>query len=411
MQLDIRQNAFEGTPQAEEGSLGVDHSSTEEGIDLIQVGLLLWQNRKTILRFAVTVAVLTALIVFFVLKPTYTAQAVFLPPQSAPGSAMTQLAGQLGSFGALGALGGLKNPADVYIGILGSRTIADSLIKRFDLQRVYKTKRLSDTEKVLKGSSKFVAGKDSLITISVEDKDPNLAASLANGYLEALYEQNGSLALTESAQRRVFFEQQLAHEKNALADAEVELKRTQEQTGLIAPIGQAQVEIEAIQRLQAEITSRQVEFRVLQQSSTEQNPAMIRERAEIEELQEHLRKLENDSTKRTPGNVQAPTSKVPELALEYIRKQREVKYHETLFELLARQYETARLDESREAPLLQVVDKAIVPDKKSGPHRTLLVMASLFAGLAAGAFWVVLVDALKNLKRSRFPQPSSGERA
>lgn len=311
---------------------------------------------------------------------------------------MTQLAGQLGSFGALGALGGIRNPADVYVGILGSRTVADTLIKRFDLQRVYKTKRLSDAEDVLKGNSKFVAGKDSLITISVVDKDPNRAASLANGYLDALYEQNGSLALTESGQRRVFFEQQLAREKNALADAEVELKRTQEQTGLIAPFGQAQVEIEAIQQLRAQITSRQVELGVLQQSSTEQNPAVVRLQTEIERLQGELRKLENGSSKRTPGSVQAPTAKVPELALEYVRKQREVKYHETLFELLARQYESARLDESREASLLQVVDKAVVPDKKSGPHRALLTLAGMFLGFLAGALWVILSTSLKNIK-------------
>jgi len=411
LQLDIRQNAFEGTPQAEEGSVGLDHSSTEEGIDLIQIGLLLWQNKKTILRFTATTAVLTTLIVFFVLKPTYTAQAVFLPPQSAPGSSMAQLTGQLGSFGALGALGGIKNPADVYIGILGSRTVADTLIKRFDLQHVYKTKRLSDTEKVLKGNSNFVAGKDSLITISVVDKDPNRAASLANGYLEALYEQNGRLALTEAGQRRVFFEQQLTHEKDVLADAEIELKRTEEQTGMIAPGGQAEMAIEAIQQLRAQITSRQVELSVLQEGATDQNPAVVRTQTEIENLQSQLRKMESDSSRRSPGSVQAPTAKVPEFALEYVRKQRDVKYHETLFQLLARQYDQARLDESREAPVLQVVDKAIVPDKKSGPHRTLLVLASLFVGLAVGAFWVVLVDALKNLKRSRFPQPSSGEHA
>lgn len=399
MQLDIPQNAFEGTPQAEEGSLLSNHASTEKGIDLIQVGLLLWQNRKTILRFTAATGVLTALIVFFVLKPTYTAQAVFLPPQIAPGSAMSQLAGQLGSFGALGALGGIKNPGDVYIGILGSRTIADTLIKRFDLQSVYKTKRLSDTEKMLKANSTFFAGKDSLITINVVDKDPTRAASLANGYLDALYEQNGRLALTESGQRRAFFEQQLAHEKDALADAEVELKRTQEQTGLIVPFGQAQAEIEAIQQLRAEITSRQVELGVLQQSSTGQNPTVIRVRTEIEKLQEQLGKLENDPAKRAPGSVQAPTAKVPELSLEYVRKQREVKYHETLFELLARQYESAKLDESREAPLLQIVDKAMVPDKKSGPHRALLVLASLFVGLALGALRVILSTSLKNWNR------------
>lgn len=399
MQLETPLNTSEGASQGEEKSQRFDHSSAEVGIDSIQVALLLWQNKKTIFRIAVATSFLTALIVFFVLKATYTANAVFLPPQSPPGSAMSQVAGQLGSLGAIGALGGLKSPGDVYIGILGSRTIADALIQRFDLQRVYKTKRLSDTEKELKGNTKFVYGKDSLVVISVEDRDPRRAANLANGYLDSLREQNGRLALTDSAQRRVFFEQQLVREKDALADAEVELKRTQEQTGIIAPVGQAEVAIEAIQQLRAQITSRQVELSVLQQGATNQNPAVVRTQAEIENLQEQLRKLESDSSQRNPGSVQAPTSKVPDLTLQYIRKLREVKYHETLFQLLARQYEQARLDESREAPLLQVVDKAIVPDKKSGPHRALLVLAGMFVGLVAGAVWVILSTSLKNRNR------------
>lgn len=393
MQLDSVQNISESGSPSEARLSQFSGASTEEGVDLLQFAFLLWQNKKTIFRFAVAAGILTALIVFFVLKPTYTAEAVFLPPQSSPGSAMSQLAGQLGSLGsvgALGGLGGLKSPGDIYVGILESRTIADTLIKRFDLQHVYKKKRLSDTEKKLKSNSKFVSGKDTLITISVEDHDPQRAADLANGYLDALYEQNGRLALTESGQRRVFFEQQLAREKDALADAEVDLKKTQEQTGLIVPSGQALAAIDAIQSLRAQITSRQVELSVLQQSATNDNPEVVRIRTEIEGFQAQLRKLEDDSSQRTPGNVQAPTAKVPELALEYIRKQREVKYHETLFELLARQYELARLDESREAPLLQVVDKAIVPDKSSGPLRGLLLVAGILLGLILGIGWVFL---------------------
>jgi tyrosine-protein kinase Etk/Wzc len=119
MQLETPLNAAEAAAQAEQKTRQLDDSSAEDRIDLIQVALLLWRNKRTILRFAVATALLTALIVFFVLKPTYTANAVFLPPQSSPGSAMTQLAGQLGSLGAIGALGGIKNPGDVYIGILG----------------------------------------------------------------------------------------------------------------------------------------------------------------------------------------------------------------------------------------------------------------------------------------------------
>lgn len=401
MQLETPLSASEGASQTENESRQIDETSAEDGLQLIQVVLLLWRNKKTLLRFTVATTVLTAGIVFFVLKPTYTANAVFLPPQSPPGSTMSQIAGQLGSLGAIGALGGLKNPGDLYIGILGSRTIADALIQRFGLQSVYKTKRLSDTEKELKGNTKFVYGKDSLVVISVVDRDPRRAANLANGYLDALYEQNGRLALTEAGQRRVFFEQQLAHEKDALADAEVELKRTQEQTGMIAPVGQAEAAIEAIQQLRAQITSRQVELSVLQQGATNQNPSVVRIQTEIENLQSQLRKMENDSSRRSPGSVQAPTAKVPEFALEYVRKQRDVKYHETLFQLLARQFEQARLDESREAPVLQVVDKAIVPDKKSGPHRALLTLVGMFLGFLAGALWVILRGAFNNLRSAK----------
>ncbi len=249
---------------------------------------------------------------------------------------MSQLAGQLRHSGHyLYALRELK-VRDVYIGILESRTACDTFITAVDLQSVYETKKLSDTEKALKENTKFVYGKDSLVVISVVDRDPRRAANLANGYLDALYEQNGRLALTEAGQRRVFFEQQLSHEKDALADAEVELKRTEEQTGMIAPAGQAEMAIEAIQQLRAQITSRQVELSVLQQGATNQNPAVVRTQTEIENLQSQLRKMESDSSRRSPGSVQAPTAKVPEFALEYVRKQREVKYHETLYQCARR---------------------------------------------------------------------------
>jgi uncharacterized protein involved in exopolysaccharide biosynthesis len=371
----------------------------EQKIDFMQLALILLQGKKMILRFILIAAALMAIVAFLVLKPTYTAEAVFLPPQNTPGSSMSQLASQLGSLGAMGMLGGLKSPGDVYLGILGSRTITDSLISRFDLQDVYKTKKLSDAEKVLRSNSKFVSGKDTLITILVKDHDPKRAADLANGYLDALYEQNGRLALTEAAQRRLFFEEQLQREKNALADAEVQLKTTQEQTGLISPGGQAQVEIEAIAQLRAQIASREVTLGSLRQAATDQNPEVVRLQTEISGLQNQLQRLQNDNPKFQPGNVQPPTAKVPQLALEYVRRQREVKYHEVLFDLIARQYEAARLDESRESPVLQIVDRAIVPDKKSGPSRTLLVLGGAFLGAFLGAVWVLFRRAVGNLEQ------------
>jgi tyrosine-protein kinase Etk/Wzc len=297
----------------------------------------------------------------------------------------------------MGGLGGLKSPGDVYVGILESRTIADSLIRQFDLQRVYKKKKLSDTVNQLHKRSTFISGKDTLIRVSVEDHDPQRAANLANGYIDALREQNGRLALTEAAQRRLFFQEQLEREKNALADAEVELKKTEEQTGLIAPAGQAQVAIEATSQIRAQIASRQVELAAVRQGATDENPQVVRLQTEINGLEQQLQKMENDPRSRTSGSVQMPTAKVPELALQYVRKLREVKYHEMLFELISKQYESARMDESRDAPLLQVVDRAVIPDRRSGPPRALLMAASLVLGAFLGIAWVGIKYILRKL--------------
>lgn len=386
-----------GTSSNDRSNVDLSNSVQENQLDLMELTILLLQGKKTIFLFMVAAVVITAIIVFGLMRPMYTAEAILLPPQTAPGSGIAQLASQLGPLGAVGALSGLKSSGEVYLGILGSRTIADSLIKQYDLQKVYKTKKLSDTVKILKNRSNFESGKNTLIAISVEDHDPKRAADMANSYMEALREQNGRLALTEAAQRRLFFEQQLEREKNALADAEVELKRTQEQTGLIAPGGQAQMEIETMAQTRAQITNLQVEMASLKQGATDNNPQVVRLQTQISDLQQQLRRLENDPANRQPGSLQLPTSKMPELALEYVRKQREVKYHEVLFELIAKQYEAARLDESRESPVLQVVDRAVIPDKKSGPHRTLLMVLSCFLGLIAGAVYVLLVSFTRKL--------------
>jgi tyrosine-protein kinase Etk/Wzc len=373
-----------------------DRAEEEESeIDLSELGKALLNSKKTVFLFALTFAILTAL-AMLVMKPTYTAEADFLPPNptsSGASLASSALLGQLG--GASTALSGLKDPTLIYIGILGSRTVADNLIKQFDLANVYKTKKLSQTEKALKAHSKFVSGKSTITTISVEDHDPKRAADLANAYLAELHRQNDRLALTEAGQRRLFFQQQLEQEKNSLADAEVELARSQEKTGLIQPGGQAQLQIETIARTQAEIASREVQLAALNQGATEQNPEVIRIRSEIAGLTAQMKRLENSSSQGGAGDIQVPTSKVPELTLIYLRKARDLKYHEELYQLLLRQYASAELDESRSAPLLQVVDYAVVPDTKSGPHRALMTLIGLFLGASVGAAWVLVRQKLR----------------
>jgi len=368
-----------------------ERSEAEEAtIDLFELGRILWNQKKTVVPFALIPAVLTALVVF-VVKPTYTAEAAFLPPNSMSSGtsiAFPALLGQLGGAGA--ALTSLKDPTLVYIGILESRTVTDDLIKQFDLAKVYHTKKLSQTEKALKSHSKFVSGKNTITTISVEDHDAKRAADMANAYLAELHNQNSRLALTESAQRRLFFQQQLEKEKNAMADAEVDLARSQEKTGLIQPSGQAQLQMETIARTQAEIDIREVQLAALNQAATEQNPEVIRIRSEIAGLTAQLNRLENSNNQGGAGDTQVPTSKVPQLTLIYLRKARDLKHHEELYQLLLRQYASAQLDESRSAPVLQVVDYAVVPDARSWPPRTLLILIALILGAMAGMVWVVV---------------------
>ena len=370
------------------GGSGRAAEESEDEVDVLGLALTILRNKGTVLRIAIVATVLV-LIVVLLIPSTYTAEATFLPPNSLSSSSSALLE-QLGSLGAMGgALGSLKDPSQIYIGILGSRTVADNLIRQFGLQKVYREKKLSRAEKELASRSKFASGKDSIVTVSVEDHDPKRAADLANAYLTELHTQNDRLALTEAAQKRLFFEQQLVAEKDQLANAEVDLARTQEQTGLIQPGGQAELQISTIAQTQAEIAFRQVQLASLSQGATEQNPDVIRLRSEIAGLRTQLSKLENSSDKSRVGNVQEPISKVPELTLVYVRKEREVKYHEALYDLLLRQYEVAKLDESRSAPMMQVVDNAVVPDTKSGPHRTLLILLGAFFGLILGIVWVV----------------------
>ena len=270
------------------------------------------------------------------------------------------------------------------------------LIQRFDLLSVYGVKLESDAVRRLAANTNVDVGlKDTIVTITVTDKTAARAKALADGYLDALRETNGRLALSDSSQRRQFFDQQLAREKNNLADAEVELKKTEEQSGLIAPTGQTTLQIETIAQTRAQIAIREVQLAALRQSATDQNDSVVRLHSEITDLESQLSRLENGATKQGEA---IPASKVPALQLDFVRKEREVKYHEALFEMLARQLESARMDESRDAPLLQVLDHGSLPDRKSSPHRSLFALAGFIGGLFGGCMWVLAREYMQSAR-------------
>ncbi|HZQ42560.1 MAG TPA: Wzz/FepE/Etk N-terminal domain-containing protein [Acidobacteriaceae bacterium] len=380
-------------------------AARRDSVDVLDLLLVLAHRRRLI--FLVTAAgLLAGVMLSLLLKPNFTATAVILPPQqeSSTASLLNQL-GPLASLGGASALG-LKNPADMYVGILGSRTIADNLIGQFKLQHVYKLKNMQETRKVLKSNTDIEAGKDGLIQISVTDHDPNRASELANAYVDQLYSMNSNLAITEAAQRRVFFDQQLNGEKKELENAEDDLRATEQKTGLIQLTSQAQMIINSIAQLRAEIASREVELQSLRTSSTEQNPDVIRVNEEIATMRAQLAKLEDNQHRQVqPGDIAIPAGNVPQESLEYLRKYREVRYHETLFDLLTKQYEAARIDEAKSAPIIQVVDHAIPPDKRSGPKRLLILVGTTFAAFIFSSIWVLVMHGFRVM--GRHPQYSS----
>jgi tyrosine-protein kinase Etk/Wzc len=365
----------------------------QNGVDLFDLLLVLSEARKSI---AIWVAICVVLggTFSFLAEPTFSAAALILPPQQSQ-SLSSSMMGQLSSLVALTGGGSIKTPEDMYIGILESRTIADHVIEKFHLLELYKTKKMEDARVSLRRNSRFLASKDGLIHVVVDDHDPNRASEMANAYVDELYSMNSHLAITEAAQRRVFFDQELAEEKSALAIAEDDLKQTAEKTGVIQLSGQAQSIIVTLAHLRAEIASREVQISSMRTFATDQNPNTVRVQEEINSLRDQLSQLEKDPRNPQLSTVGIPAGKVPAISLEYLRKLREVRYHETLFELLSKQYEAARIDEAKAAPVIQVVDRAVPPDKKSGPHRLLITLGCGFIGFCLGYLFAAVTQALR----------------
>jgi len=390
-----------GTLHQEDLRQASESAGKEHTADVLDILLVLAEERRLVLWLGISGFVLGAALAVLI-RPTFTATSILLPPQQQSSSA--SLLNQLGSLASLAGGGssglGVKSPADMYVGILKSRTIADNLITSFNLQHEYKERTLQDTRQKLTSHTSIEVGKDGLIQISVTDHDPSRASDLTNAYVDQLYKTTSHLAITEAAQRRVFFNQQLDGEKKALANAEEDLRLTQQKTGLIQLSGQAEMIISSISQLRAQISSREVSLQALRTYSTDQNPEVIRLQEEIATMRGQLARLEDDQTRQPPtGDVSIPAGNIPRESLEYIRKYREVKYHESLLDLLSRQYEAARIDEAKAAPLIQVVDRAVPPDKRSGPSRLLIVLGTTFAGFVFPCIWILFLNGIKAMRK------------
>ncbi|OGT04617.1 MAG: hypothetical protein A3F73_07185 [Gallionellales bacterium RIFCSPLOWO2_12_FULL_59_22] len=294
-----------------ENQIAIQQPATpdEDEINLLDLLIVLAKHKKRIIG-ATFVAALLAVGYALSLPNIYTGSTKILPPQQSQSSASAMLSQLGGLAGMAGSSLGIKNPNDLYVAMLKSRSLMEKIAKRFDLQKVYKQETLTGTMNALEGSTVISSGKDGVITVEVSDKDPQLAANIANAFIEELNKLLQTYSLTDASQKRTFFEQQLMQAKNKLTDAELKLDKT------------------------------------------------------------------------------------PNTSLQYLDALRNLKYQEALWEILARQFEMAKLDEAKDFPLIQVLDKATPPEKKSKPKRSMIVLLATLVAFFLAVIWAFIKEAL-----------------
>jgi len=374
----------------------------DDEISLLDLLIVLAERKRLILGVTAVFAV-GAIVVSLVLPPRYTATVMLLPPQQAS-SMGAALASQLGNLGGMAALAGgslgLKSPNDMFVAMFKSRTVEDAMVQHFGLMQEYRKRFPSDARRAFESFATVDgSSKDGMIHISVQDRDPHRAADLANGYVDQFRIQSQHLAITEASQRRLFFEQQLEQAKDNLANAEEAMKQTEQKTGVIQLDSQARALIESAASLRAQVAAKEVQIQGMRTYATGENSQVVQAQQELESMRAQLAKLGGFEDSASGGLI-VPKGQVPEAGLEYVRKLRDVKYNETIFEILARQFEIAKLDEAREGALIQVVDPAIPPDKRSFPRRGLIVIGATFAGLLCGMFCALGLAVLASMKQN-----------
>jgi uncharacterized protein involved in exopolysaccharide biosynthesis len=364
--------------------------------------IVLARHKRFILRFTLG-AVVVAVIASLLLPIQYTAETLVLPPSQNSSSGASALMSQLSGVSGLASLAGggfgLKNQSEMYVSLLKSRTVEDAMIQRFGLMGRYKAKRMSAARKAFEDHSTVVLGaKDGLIRITIDDGDPQRAADMANGYVEEFRKLSAKLAITEASQRRVFFEQQLQEAKNNLTVAEEAMKNTEQSTGVLQIDSQARSLIEAASNLRAQIVAKQVQIQGMRSFATDENPELLMAKQQLVALEAQLGKLAG-SDQGSKSEFIVPKGRVPEAGMEYIRKFRDLKYRETVYELIAKQFEIAKLDEARQGAIIQVADPAVPPDRKSSPKRMIIVTLAMLIAFAISVVKAVISESFVLVQR------------
>ncbi len=373
----------------------------EDEINLLDIFLVLLR-RKWLIISIVLLAIAVSVAVSLLLPLRYTATARILPPKESSPGISGLFSGAGSAFGGLaGSLLGGQSSADLYVGILESRSVADRVVKDFKLQQVYDKKYLEDTYKELANKTNIdVSRKTQVISVAVEDRDPKRAADMANTYLDALDQINRRVNISEGHRKRVFLEKRLKKVKGDLADAESALELFEQKYGVVSIDDQAKAAIEGAAKIKAEIISAQTELEVLKQFGTERQNEAVMLKAKIAELKYQLGRIEKGDLpgKKEKNKFFIPFSEIPTLGMNLARLMREAKIQEEVFKLITTQYEMAKIEEAKDMDTIQILDRAVPPDKKSSPKRALIVILSTVVAFFLAIFLAFFLEYLGRVK-------------
>jgi tyrosine-protein kinase Etk/Wzc len=368
----------------------------EDEISLLDLAIALGEEKKTLFGIPAITTTL-AIVVSLLMTPIFTAKTVMMPPQQQQSGAASALASLGGLAGLAGAAAGIKSPDEMYIAFMQSEGLQKAVIEKLQLQERYEKKTLFETREALKQNVKIAADKKAgLITIEADDKDAEFAARLANIHVEELRNLMGRLAVTDAQQRRVFYEQAISKTQAELAEAEANFRSAREKSGMQVTAVIAESGVRASAELRGQIAAKEVQLQAMSRFATQQNPDVQRMGSELAALRSQLGKIEQGS------GGDEKSSPIQQLAVKAFR---DIKAREAMMGVLVAQYESARVDEAKEGPLIQQVDVAVAPERKSKPKRAIIVLVAAFAGLFLG----VLVAFVRRALRKAGSSAQGGE--
>ncbi len=394
----------------------MDEGRSRRRFDDEEVHLLdYWRVVRKHVRLIVVLYIITVLATMgysLWLPKIYESTATILAPDERGASGLG-LATALAASGIAQAVPGLSMPSltpqrDIFVTMLKSRTMAEDVVQRFDLQERYQAPFLSDAIRRLYGMTTVTLSKDGVISVKVQETDPQLAAAIANFYVAHLDQMITRFATTEASKQRVFIADRLTETERELHGAEQALRQFQETNKVIALQEQARGAVETAAHLKGEIMASEVQLEVMRKFATDANPEVVKLKQRIQEMKRHLSGMQYGkgwvlpAENRNPGEprneIYIPFAQVPELGIELARVMRDVKVQETVYTLLTQQLEQAKIAEARDMPTVQALDKAVPADRKSKPkirfNMAVAGITSLFVGILL-AFFIEYVAGLK----------------